>query len=103
MRLGDEDAPAGVLEGRQCLLGESVAKKLESAAFEACTTSKKFESVIKTNFDDGAAMGVTGTPAFFINGRMLVGAQPIEQFRQIINDELSRKGVSVPKTGAGTN
>ena len=76
---------------------------LESAAFEACTTSKKHEGLIKTNFDDGAAMGVTGTPAFFINGRMLVGAQPIEQFREVINDELSRKGVSVPKAGTGTN
>lgn len=76
---------------------------LEGAAFEACTASKKYEALIKTNFADGSALGVTGTPAFFINGRMLVGAQPIEQFRAIINDELSRKGVSVPKTGIGTN
>lgn len=76
---------------------------LEPTAFEACMTSKKYESLIKANYDDGAALGVTGTPAFFINGRMLVGAQPIEQFRAIINDELSRKGVAVPKAGAGTN
>jgi protein-disulfide isomerase len=48
-------------------------------------------------------LGVTGTPAFFINGRMLVGAQPIEQFREVINDELSRKGLPVPKPAAGTN
>ncbi len=76
---------------------------LEPTAFEACMTSKKYESLIKSNYDDGAALGVTGTPAFFINGRMLVGAQPIEQFRAIINDELSRKGVAVPKAGTGTN
>ena len=76
---------------------------LDAAAFEACTTSKKHDSLIKTNFDDGAALGVTGTPAFFINGRMLVGAQPIEQFRDVINDELSRKGLPVPKPGTGTN
>jgi protein-disulfide isomerase len=94
---GTGDLTAADLTKRAADLG------LESAAFEACTSSKKFESVIKTNFDDGAAMGVTGTPAFFINGRMLVGAQPIEQFRMIINDELSRKGVAVPKTGTGTN
>ena len=48
-------------------------------------------------------MGVTGTPAFFINGRMLVGAQPIDAFRELINDELSRKGLPVPKPGTGTN
>jgi len=76
---------------------------LDSAAFEACTTANKHDGLIKSNFDDGAALGVTGTPAFFINGRMLVGAQPIEQFRDVINDELSRKGVPAPKPGTGTN
>jgi protein-disulfide isomerase len=76
---------------------------LEPAAFEACMSARKYESLVKTNFDDGAAAGVTGTPAFFINGRSLVGAQPIEQFRAIINDELSRKGVSTTKPGTGTN
>jgi protein-disulfide isomerase len=76
---------------------------LDSAAFEACTSSNKHETLIKTNYDDGFALGVTGTPAFFINGRMLVGAQPIDQFRTIINDELSRKGVSTAKASAGTN
>ena len=39
---------------------------------------------------------MTGTPAFFINGRMLVGAQPIDQFRLVINDELTRKGITPP-------
>ena len=33
-------------------------------------------------------MGVTGTPAFFINGRFLSGAQPFEAFRAIIEDEI---------------
>jgi protein-disulfide isomerase len=33
---------------------------------------------------------VTGTPAFFINGRMLSGAQPLESFIQMIEDELAR-------------
>ena len=61
----------------------------------------------KADFNDGAALGVTGTPAFFINGRMLVGAQPIEAFRDVINDELSRKGIAKPAsvasaTSAGT-
>ena len=76
---------------------------LEPTAFEACMTSRKHESLIKTNYDDGAALGVTGTPAFFINGRSLVGAQPIEQFRAIIDDELSRKGASVAKSGTAAN
>jgi len=76
---------------------------LDGPAFQACTDSKKHDDVIKANYDDGSALGVTGTPAFFINGRMLVGAQPIEQFRELINDELARKGLPVPKPTAGTN
>jgi len=76
---------------------------LDGAKFQACTDAKPHDGLIKSNYDDGSALGVTGTPAFFINGRMLVGAQPIEQFRELINDELTRKGVAVPKTGAGTN
>jgi protein-disulfide isomerase len=37
---------------------------------------------------EGEAMGVSGTPAFFINGRFLSGAQPFEAFKAIIDDEL---------------
>ena len=76
---------------------------LDLNAFNACIAAKKGENLINTAYNDGSAVGVTGTPAFFINGRMLVGAQPIEQFRSIINDELSRKGIAAPKVAAGTN
>ena len=37
---------------------------------------------------------MNGTPAFFINGRMLSGAQPFEKFKELIDEELSAKGVS---------
>ena len=39
---------------------------------------------------DGSSYGVTGTPAFFINGRPLVGAVPYESFARLIDDELAR-------------
>jgi protein-disulfide isomerase len=35
-------------------------------------------------------MGVNSTPTIYINGRPLVGAQPFEQFKLIIDEELSR-------------
>jgi protein-disulfide isomerase len=35
-------------------------------------------------------LGVSGTPAFFINGRYLSGAQPFESFKRIIDEELSK-------------
>jgi len=42
------------------------------------------------NMQTGQRAGVTGTPAFFINGRFLSGAQPYEKFAEIIEDELAR-------------
>jgi protein-disulfide isomerase len=76
---------------------------LDMTKYNACMQAKTDEAAINAAYNDGAAVGVTGTPAFFINGRMLVGAQPFEQFKSIIDDELSRKGLQAPKTSAGTN
>jgi protein-disulfide isomerase len=39
---------------------------------------------------DGSAVGVTGTPTFFINGRMFVGAKPLDEFKVVIEEELAR-------------
>jgi protein-disulfide isomerase len=39
----------------------------------------------------GEEAGVNGTPAFFINGRMISGAQPFEAFKKIIDEELALK------------
>ena len=36
-------------------------------------------------------MGANGTPTFFINGRQVVGAQPIEAFKAVIDEELKKK------------
>jgi protein-disulfide isomerase len=40
---------------------------------------------------EGAQLGITGTPTFFINGRQLVGAQPATTFQKIIDSELATK------------
>jgi protein-disulfide isomerase len=37
-----------------------------------------------------SAVGVGGTPAFFINGRFLSGARPIEQFKAVVDEELKK-------------
>jgi len=44
---------------------------------------------------------VSGTPAFFINGRPLVGAQPFDAFAQVIDDELERLGRPRPSAARG--
>ena len=48
------------------------------------------EKEVQKDTDDGINYGVTGTPAFFINGIVLEGAQPFENFKQIIDEELSK-------------
>ena len=63
---------------------------LDVASFENCFDGGKYQADIKKDIEEGNRVGVTGTPAFFINGRLVSGAQPLEAFSRIIDDELSR-------------
>ncbi len=64
---------------------------LEAIAFEKCLSSGKYQAAIKKDIEEGTRAGVTGTPAFFINGRPLTGAQPLEAFARVIEEELAHK------------
>lgn len=63
---------------------------LDSARFDACFDSHKYKEQVDADIRAGSEAGVDGTPAFFINGRMLSGAQPYEAFKEVIDDELQR-------------
>jgi protein-disulfide isomerase len=63
---------------------------LDAGAFEQCLVSRKHQAAVQKDIDEGNRLGVTGTPAFFINGRLLSGAQPVDAFFKIIDEELSR-------------
>jgi protein-disulfide isomerase len=63
---------------------------LEGAAFGECLDSGKYASQVRADLNAGTQAGVTGTPAMFINGRFLSGAQPYTRVASIIDDELSR-------------
>ena len=63
---------------------------LTMPAFDQCLTSGKYKALIQKDLDEGARLGVNGTPTFFINGRVLSGAQPLETFAGIVDDELTR-------------
>jgi len=65
---------------------------LNTTEFDSCFDKAKHEDEIKKDLAAGEKLGVDGTPAFFIDGRPLVGAQPSAQFEQIIDDELSSGG-----------
>jgi len=64
---------------------------LELPSFEACLSSGKHAAAVERDIGEGTQAGVTGTPAFYINGRMIGGAQPIEQFVRIIEEELGQR------------
>ena len=63
---------------------------LNVTAFESCFASGKYQAAVKKDIEEGNRVGVTGTPAFFINGRIISGAQPLEAFARVIDDELAR-------------
>ena len=65
--------------------------KLAAAPFEQCLDSGKYTADVDKDTQEGAGLGLTGTPSFFINGRQLVGAQPITAFQKIIDAELAKK------------
>lgn len=62
---------------------------LDQAKFDQCVQKNEFKAQIEQDMADASAVGVTGTPAFFINGRMISGAQPFEKFKEIIDEELA--------------
>ncbi len=62
---------------------------LNTAQFNECLDSGKMASEVQKDFNDGQGYGVSGTPAFFINGIEVVGAQPFSVFQQIIEQELN--------------
>lgn len=69
---------------------------LDTAKFKECLDSGKRKAEVDKDAADGRAVGVSGTPAFFINGRFLNGAQPFENFAKLIDEELTRLGIAIP-------
>ncbi len=62
---------------------------LDGAKFDRCLDSGDKGKVVDGSKKAGEEAGVSGTPAFFINGRMLSGAQPLESFKQIVDQEIA--------------
>jgi protein-disulfide isomerase len=92
------DMHDAILEGQKELAAkggvEGLAKELglEEAAFTACIAEDARTKQVMTDMGEGQAVGVTGTPAYFINGIMVSGAQPLENFESVIDRELEAAG-----------
>ncbi len=57
--------------------------------FNQCLTDPEVAERVQSDMSQGLALGVESTPAFFINGRFIKGALPLEQFKKVIDEELA--------------
>lgn len=70
---------------------------LDSKKFDACVAKDGHKAAIQRDLEEGRRLGITGTPAFYINGRPLTGAQPLAAFTRVIDDELARAAGTAKK------
>ena len=84
-----------LFQNQQELKAESLKKYakevgLNLESFNKCLAENKYGKRVQTNIEEGSAAGVSGTPAFFVNGIALSGAQPFPRFKEIIDSELKK-------------
>lgn len=61
---------------------------LDFGQFNNCLDSDKYLEEVKKDFEDAQALGVTGTPTTYINGEVINGAQPFEEFEKVLESML---------------
>ena len=73
----------------EALKEHAAAVGLDAAAFSACLDTAKHSDRVQQQIATGSRLGINSTPAVFINGRQITGAQPYEVFASIIDEELA--------------
>lgn len=66
---------------------------MERSRFEQCLSSRRHQAEWRRDVEQGKSYGVTGTPMTFVNGRPVAGAQSLELFATVVEEELQRAGV----------
>ena len=62
---------------------------LDMDRFSQALDTRAYKGRVEQDVEVAAKAGVKGTPSFLINGRKLVGAQPVEAFKAVIDEELA--------------
>jgi protein-disulfide isomerase len=78
------------------LVGYAQEIGIDVDKFSECLDSGKYSAKVTADTNEARSFGIGGTPGFMINGRLVSGAQPYENFKQIIDEELGLK----PKTAS---
>ncbi len=71
-------------------VGYAGALSLDVEQFSNCLSSHKYEDAVQADINEGFSLGISGTPAFFLNGYSLFGAQPYNIFQQAITQLLAQ-------------
>jgi protein-disulfide isomerase len=69
---------------------------LDTAQFEKDLLDPGKKKRVEDDMAEARSLGITGTPAFFVNGRFLNGAKPFPEFAKVINAELQRLNIPIP-------
>lgn len=87
---------ANALFGQRTSLGDdatfgAIASQLglDTEAFQTCLDEERYADVVVANRNEGIEAGVEGTPTFLVNGELIVGARPIENWRMIFETMLA--------------
>jgi protein-disulfide isomerase len=75
--------------GKETYLTYAQELKLDMTAFTACLESDLYAAEVAADLEYAAGLGIQSTPTFFINGLYMVGAQPFETFKKLIDQELA--------------
>jgi protein-disulfide isomerase len=62
---------------------------LDMPAFDACVAERRYQNEVAADAEAARSLGANSTPTFYINGLLVVGSQPYEVFKQIIDQELA--------------
>lgn len=67
----------------------ATASGVEGITFDQCVKTKKYDRLINQDLSDGVDLGVRGTPTYIVNGKFVEGVQTLEQWKNIILNELN--------------
>ena len=75
----------------ESLLANVKETGVDQAKVKECFDKGEFKELVKADMDYGNKLGVRSTPTFFVNGQLVAGALPIEQFSEMVDEELAKK------------
>lgn len=88
----EQESWAGNEEARKLMKEYAKQLDLDTKQFNECLDSNKYAQEVRKDLIDGATAGISGTPGFFVNGKVISGAMPYEEvFKPIFDAELAGK------------